>query len=701
MVAAAETVPGGAAAKRRIDPDLITWLAVAVIVVACFGFRKQLPWVLEYPADWTLPMADWINVCMAWFVANFRWLFKAISWTLGWPMGWVQGLLHWLPWPATISAFSVLAFVAGGWRLAVFTAAALFYMVLIGYWPESMNTLALVFMSVPIAVGIGLLAGIWSYRSPRVNQVVQPILDLMQTVPTFAYLIPILLLFGFGPVVGLIASAIYACPPMVRNVILGLQRVPRDVVESGVMSGATKRQLLWWVQVPTALPTIMIGVNQAVMCGLSMVIIAAIIGSSADIGWEVLSTMRKAQFGQSLLAGIVIALIAMVMDRISRGFTDSQRLLHSTSDSIWERHRPTWVAIIAMLVFIVLAELIPALRIYPDEWVFYPAAPINDVLDYVIVNYPHVTDAIKKAALYYFLLPIRIGLESSVRPISWGFELTPAIISGYAIATVVIAALVARIWHWRATVGVILLSGLFYFGISKTPWLAFILVVTVIGWQVGGWRIALFALFGLGFIVVGGIWSPAARSIYLCGAAVLSCFVVGSLLGIWAANSDRVSAFVRPINDTLQTIPLFVFLIPTLMFFQVGEFTAYLAIIMYAIVPSIRYTEHGLRNVRPDAIEAATSIGCTRRQLLWQVKLPLAIPEIMLGLNQTIMFGLAMLVITALVGTKGLGQAIYIALGAADSGKGLVAGLGMALIAMITDRIIQSWSASKKAALGL
>ena len=141
----------------------------------------------------------------------------------------------------------------------------------------------------------------------------------MRSVPTFAYLIPILLLFGFGLVIGLIASAIYASPPMVRNVILGLRRVPTDIVESGQMSGTTKRQLLWWVQIPTALPTIMIGVNQTTMCALSMVIIAAIIGSSADIGWEVLSTMRRAQVGLALLAGWVSALIAMIMDPISRG----------------------------------------------------------------------------------------------------------------------------------------------------------------------------------------------------------------------------------------------------------------------------------------------------------------------------------------------------------------------------------------------
>jgi glycine betaine/proline transport system permease protein len=198
-----------------------------------------------------------------------------------------------------------------------------------------------------------------------------------------------------------------------------------------------------------------------------------------------------------------------------------------------------------------------------------------------------------------------------------------------------------------------------------------------------------------------GVWGEAMTSVYMCLAAVVACLLVGGAAGIWASQNNRVSNFIRPINDTLQTMPLFVILIPFLMFFQIGEFTSFLAIVAYAIVPVIRYTEHGLRNVPAEVVEAAQAMGSTRRQLLWEVKMPLAIPEIMLGLNQTVMFALAMLVITALVGSKGLGQSVYIALSAADAGKGIVAGLGMALIAIIADRIIQSWSKTRKEALGL
>ena len=299
------------------------------------------------------------------------------------------------------------------------------------------------------------------------------------------------------------------------------------------------------------------------------------------------------------------------------------------------------------------------------------------------------------------LIPLNVGLQNAVKPFSWGFQLTPTMSWGYAAAMAALTMFASQRWSWRVAVAIALVAGIVYFGISKTPWPAFILAISVLAWQVGGWRLGVFALLGLLFIAITGFWAFAMRSVYLCTAAVVTSFVGGALLGIWAAHSDRVSAFIRPINDTLQTMPLFVFLIPVLMFFQIGEFTAYLAIIMYAMVPAVRYTELGLRNVRPDIVEAARSMGCSGNQMLWQVKLPLAIPEIMLGLNQTVMFGLAMLVVAALVGTRGLGQQVYVALTAGDSGRGVIAGLSITVIAIITDRTIQAWSTGRKRALGL
>ena len=240
-------------------------------------------------------------------------------------------------------------------------------------------------------------------------------------------------------------------------------------------------------------------------------------------------------------------------------------------------------------------------------------------------------------------------------------------------------------------VSIILFSIFLYFGLTNMPWPSLLLIYGLIAFKIGGIKLSIGTLLGLSFIITTGVLPQALLSIYLCGIAIFISFLLGTSLGIWAAHNDRVSTFMRPINDTMQTMPSFVILIPFVMLFKIGEFTALLAIIAYAFVPAMRYSEHGLRNLPKSVIEAATMIGCSKSQLLWNVKIPLALPVMMLGLNQTIMYGLAMLVIAALVGTTGLGQTIYIGLSKASFGMGMIAGLGIAIIAMISDRMTQAW----------
>ena len=233
------------------------------------------------------------------------------------------------------------------------------------------------------------------------------------------------------------------------------------------------------------------------------------------------------------------------------------------------------------------------------------------------------------------------------------------------------------------------------------PWLALLLIYSFAAWKVGGPKLGIGTFLGLGFLVVTGLWPEAMLSVYLCSIAVIISFLLGTALGIWAASNEMVSAILRPINDTLQTMPLFVILIPFVMIFKIGEFTALLAIIAYAIVPAIRYGEHVLRNLPEGVIEAAEMMGCTKRQMLWSVKIPLALPVMMLGLNQTIMYGIAMLVIAALVGTNGLEQIVYIGLSDGNFGLGIIAGMGLAIIAMIADRMTQAWSRNRQSELGI
>ena len=366
---------------RRTVPDgFAPWLALTVLALGVTVAAPTLSWLAVWPEGWVLPLSDWISVASAWFVDHFKWVFRLISAVLEVPMQAVQFVLHWLPWPATITFFVLFALKFGSRGMAAFTFCALFYMVVVGYWDQSMNTLALVAISVPLSIALGLALGVLAFRSDRFNAVVQPILDIMQTVPAFAYLVPILYLFGFGPVVGVIASIIFASPPMVRNTILGLSEVPDDIIESGIMSGCKPRQLFWQVELPTATPQLLVGVNQTTMAALSMVIIAAIIGGFDDIGWEVLSTMRKAQFGESLLAGLVIALMAMVLDRLSAAVANRSGTAAQPDQSPLQRHRFLLIGLGALILFKVLGFVIPALVSYPADWVIYPADALNDAM---------------------------------------------------------------------------------------------------------------------------------------------------------------------------------------------------------------------------------------------------------------------------------------------------------------------------------
>ena len=229
--------------------------------------------------------------------------------------------------------------------MAALGCTGLSFVLFSGYWVESMNTLALVSVSVPLALTMGLLIGILAYEVPRVRKGLEAVLDVMQTVPTFAYLTPLLVLFGFGPVVVLIESEIYAAPPMARNVMLGLDRVEDDIKAAAVMSGGTRAQQLFLVELPSAKMQILVGVNQCLMAALSMVIIAAVIGGFNDIGWEVLLTMRKALFGQSLLAGLVIVVFAIVIDRMSGALAN-------------ERKRNDWRISAAMVALAVVLSML-------------------------------------------------------------------------------------------------------------------------------------------------------------------------------------------------------------------------------------------------------------------------------------------------------------------------------------------------------
>ncbi len=680
---------------RQADPAW-PWMIALLAVGAAFAFSALQIAEIKPPGP-LVPIAAWITIATEWFTANFRFLFRSITWALTGPMKLVRVVFDTLAWPTVIVLVAALGYVANGRRLAVFCGLAFLYIVVTGYWDKTAVTLALVAVAVPVSVAIGLFGGILAYRSNTARRIIEPMLDLMQTIPTFAYLIPILVLFGIGPVVGMIASAIYAIPPMVRNVMLGLQRVHPEIIESAKMSGSTERQLLWWVLIPSSMPTILIGVNQTVMASLSMVVIASMVGGVDDIGIEIFQSMKLARFGESLLSGLVVALIAMVMDRVSRGFAErgGERAAHRAGTRFYI------VVAVAAVALQLLALVVPSLANFPEAWTFRPTKALNVALEwFTVVAFP-VTSALKTWIVFVVMLPLKIGFADSVRPNFWGFEMSPHVTLVFAVLGVVLTAAAWLVSGPKLALAVAIAATLYYSGTTGVPWPAMAALVLGITYYVGGRNIATLAGLSIIFILITGSWTNSMISIELTLVGVLISFLLGTAIGAWAALNVRVSAVVAPICDTLQTMPIFVFLIPAVMVFLVGEFTALIAVVMYAIVPSIRYAEHGLRNVPAEILEASRMMGASRWQVLWQVRFPVALPEIALGLNQTIMMALSMVIVAALVGAQGLGSDVMIALSRADTGKGLVAGLCLSLIAIVTDRTLQAWAESRRRALGL
>lgn len=235
----------------------------------------------------------------------------------------------------------------------------------------------------------------------------------------------------------------------------------------------------------------------------------------------------------------------------------------------------------------------------------------------------------------------------------------------------------------------------FDIGLNALPPVFVILFLAFCAWRFSGWGLAIFSIISMVFIGMLGFWEDTMTTLAMVLASVLFCAVVGIPLGIAAGRNDRVETIIRPFLDAMQTTPSFVYLVPIVMLFSVGNVAGVLATIIFAMPPIIRLTSLGIRQVHPELVEAALAFGATRWQVLIKVQIPLALPTILAGLNQTIMMALAMVVIAALIGAGGLGSPVVLGLNTLDIGLAVIAGLSIVLLAMVLDRITQSMAGKK------
>ena len=290
--------------------------------------------LVTFPESWRIPVDDWVTSALDWLVDNGGVIFGAISDVLRVVLLRSEQVLLATPWLLLVAVVALIAWRAGGAKLAIWCAAGIVFIGSIGMWELAMATLSLVVTATVLSVVIGIPLGIWCARQDRVLAVIRPTLDLMQTMPSFVYLVPALMLFGLGRVPALIATIAYAVPPAIRLTNHGIRQVPAETVEAAVAFGATGRQLLRKVQLPLAFPTIMAGVNQTIMMALSMVVIASMIGAGG-LGREVLEGLSRLDVGRAFLGGIGIVVVAVIIDRISAQAARSSRAKAAARHDGW------------------------------------------------------------------------------------------------------------------------------------------------------------------------------------------------------------------------------------------------------------------------------------------------------------------------------------------------------------------------------
>ncbi|MXW91650.1 MAG: ABC transporter permease subunit [Rhodospirillaceae bacterium] len=658
-------VLGGAVPVRRwVAGSGQSGLRVAVLLLAPFVFVLAVsPWLPDWlrmvPKDWSAPFVGWINAVVEvlrreeiFGLLTFRDITRAIADLIDYPLDFVEAILvagfsdsvPGLPWIAVTGLAIVLGWYLQGRQLGIVAGICFAYMAIFGKWELSMVTLSVVLVAAPIAGAIGVALGVLAYKRRWFETLLWPILNVMQALPHFSYMIPVAIFIGIGHKAGTIATIIFAFPVMARLTILGLKGVSPEVREAGIMAGCTKRQMLWKVELPAARPTLMVGVNQIIMLCLAMVVLASFVGAKG-LGHDLLNRLRSLWIGQALEIGVVIVFMAIILDRLSQAWAEKEPE-HAREGPFHVRHPFATAGIAVVVISYVLAAFIPALQLWPKSLSVTTAPMWDAMIDAIVVHAFDYLELIKDTLLVHVLIPMR---------------------------------------------DLYLLL----------PWSALLVFAVTLGWYYGGWQVAVIqALFAL-YLAFAGFWERTLITAYMVSFAVIVCVIIGSIVGVWAAAGPRRTKVVELILDTFQTFPSFIYLIPAIMLFNVNDFAAIMAIVIYATIPTTRLTIFGLRTVPHDIVEAAIASGCTPRQVLWKVRMPLAFPAIMLGINQTIMYALFMVVIAAFIGTTDLGQEIFRSKAENDAGKSLVVGLCVAFMGLMADQLINAWARERKKVLGL
>ncbi|MEU3532557.1 ABC transporter permease subunit [Streptomyces murinus] len=628
------TVP----ALRTRTPAVLRNRAVGKLLLLALITAVLLPLLhgRAWPHHLTVSLTEPLTSASNWIIDNrdthplFLYFFGYISNAVVLAVRAVYVALLALGWPGVTALGALVAWRVAGPRLAAGTAVAFLACGALGMWEPTMQTLALMVAAVLASVLVGAALGLAGGLSPRLDRALRPVLDTMQVLPAFAYLLPVVLVFGIGVPAAVLATVVYAAPPMARLTALGLRGADPEVLEAVESLGATRRQRLLTARVPLARKELLLGLNQTIMMALSMAVIASVIGAGG-LGDRVYQALSTVDVGQALAAGIPIVLLAVVLDRVTGA---------AGADGAKGPRTIGWPYALAVTAAAALAARLLGALDWPNGWSVQIAAPVNRAVDWMTGH-------------LYSGVPVIGGTAD------WAAHFTTWVLDPVRD------------------------------GLQWLPWWSLLLIVAALAWVIGTWRTALTAVLALAAIGVLGVWEPSLDTLSQVLAAVAVTLVLGFATGIAAARSDRVERALRPVLDVFQTMPQFVYLIPVVALFGVGRAPAVAAAVVYALPAVVRITTQGLRQVDPAALESARSLGATGRQQLWQVQLPLARRALLLAVNQGVVLVLAVVIIGGLVGGGALGYNVAFGLAQGDLATGLVAGAAIVCLGLMLDRVTQ------------
>lgn len=537
-------------------------------------------------------------------------------------------------WLGVVAILGWVAYAVASWRAAVLVVVSVLLFGVLGYWQDSIDLLLITALAVGLCIVIGLPIGIAMARRSWVSAVVTPFLDVMQTLPSFAYLLPFVLIFSIGPACALIVTMVYAMPPLIRITEHGIRSVSSTTIEAADSMGATHRQLLRKVQLPMARRTIVLGINQCTLAALSMATIAAFV-NGPGLGQPNVQALENLDIGTAAVTGLAIVIIAIMLDRTTTAASERTEQQNRGIGQSKKTRRATLAAFGFIVVIAVWAShTYLQLARFPGKFTFGGDLGnwIADATNTVVNHIDTFTNGIKNAVSYGFLNPMQSLLAS-------------------------------------------------------TPWWFMVLVLIAISFVLGGWRPAVITAVCGALLLAVGAWNDAMVTLTTTLVATVLVMIIAVVLGVWMGRSRKADAVARPFLDAFQTLPPFVYLVPALALFSTSRFTAIVAAVAYGVTIATKLVADGIRGVSPTTVEAAESTGSTSWQMITKVQVPMSKAALVLATNQGLLYVLSVVVIGGLVGGGGLGYLVVAGFSQATLfGKGLAAAIAITALGVMLDR---------------